>query len=62
MIKIDMWYKDKFKPKKYGANAYFNDLSCTYCGWIYNENNKIIGNYTASNSIEIENNFQIEWR
>ena len=59
---INMWHGNKFEPKKYKADAYFNDLSCKYCGWIYNENNKIIGDYTASNSIEIENNFQIEWR
>lgn len=59
---IDMWHGNKFEPKKYKADAYFNDLSCKYYGWIYNENNKIIGDYTASNSIEIENNFQIEWR
>ena len=59
---IDMWYGDKFEPKKYGADAQFNGLTCQYSGWIYNEHGKIIGDYTTFDSIEIENNFKIEWR
>ena len=61
-MKIDMWYGDKFKPKKYGADAYFNNLTCQYWGWIYNEHGKIIGDYTTNNSVKISDNFKIEWR
>lgn len=59
---IDMWYGDKFVKGKYGADAYFNDLTGKYWGWIYNAHGKIIGDYTTANSVEIEHNFQIKWK
>jgi len=59
---IDMWYGDKFEPKKYGADAYFSDADCVYRGWIYNANGKRIGDYSTSDSVWIEDNFLIEWR
>ena len=34
-LEVDMWYDDKFEPKKYGADAYFNDRTAAYWGWIY---------------------------
>lgn len=58
---IDMWYSDKFEKRKYGADAWFNGSTGKYWGWIYNHTGKIIGDYTTSDSILIEENFNIEW-
>ena len=60
-IKIDMWYDDEFEPKKYGADAWFNDLSATYSGNIYDETGKAIGDYTADDSLIIGKYFLIDW-
>ena len=59
---IDMWYGDKFEKGKYGADAFFNGLTGKYSGWIYNESGKIIGDYSSDNSVEIGENFKIEWK
>ena len=60
-LDIDMWYGDEFEPMKYGADAYFNDLSATYWGWIYDDSGKRIGDYTADDSLVISDNFMIDW-
>lgn len=64
-INIDMWYGDKFEPKKYGADAYFHAYETIhgycYTGNIYDDNDKIIGDYQAMNSTAIEDNFLIAW-
>ena len=63
--KIDMWYKDKFEPMKYGADATFYPHGCfgySYCGHIFDETGKMIGDYSANDSVWIEKNFRIEWR
>lgn len=59
-LTIDMWYGDKFVPRKYGADAsvYGNG---EYRGNIYNESGKIIGDYTSDNSVLIEKNFLIDF-
>ena len=49
-ISIDMWYGDEFEPHKYGADAWFNDMGGSYSGWIYDNNGKKIGDYTAYDS------------
>jgi hypothetical protein len=60
-LNIDMWYGDKFEPMKYGADAYFSDMDCVYYGNIYDDNGKIIGDYSADDSVAIEKNFKIDW-
>lgn len=56
MIKIDMWYGDKpEEADKISILFYPNDGE--YRGNIY-KNNKIIGDYIASDSIIIENVFK----
>ena len=63
--KIDMWYGDKFKPKKYRANASFNphgSFGFSYRGNIYDDSGKEIGDYACNSSVWIEENFLIEWR
>ena len=60
-LTIDMWYGDKFVPRKYGADASFYGNDGEYRGNIYNESGKIIGDYTSDNSILIEKNFLIDF-
>lgn len=59
-LTIDMWYGDKFVPRKYGADAsvYGNG---EYRGHIYDDSGKIIGDYTSDNSVLIEENFLIDF-
>lgn len=59
---IDMWYGEKFEPKKYYADVVFYpyETGCCYKGNIYN-NGKVIGDYEANNSQVIEENFIINW-
>lgn len=59
-LTIDMWYGDKFVPRKYGADAsvYGNG---EYRGNIYDNSGKIIGDYTSDNSVLIEDNFLIDF-
>lgn len=59
-MQIDMWYGDKLESGKYGADAYFNSQDGRYYGNIY-DGGKIIGDYVANNSVEIERVFCIEW-
>lgn len=60
---VDMWYGDKFEPKKFHADAVFYPYETDYCyrGNIYNNQGKIIGDYEANNSQVIEDNFIINW-
>lgn len=67
-LEVDMWYGDKFEPKKFGADAYFRDQKSwhhpehCYVGNIYNDEGKAIGDYTAADSTIIKENFNIEWK
>lgn len=58
-LNIDMWYGDKFEPNKYGADAY--DYNGRLSGNIYNEAGKAIGDYTATDSVLVEENFLIDF-
>lgn len=58
---IDMWYGDKFQPKKYGADAFFIPSEGYYRGHIYNDNGKIIGDYFCEDSVKIEQIFLISF-
>ena len=63
MLKIDMWYGEKFNKRVHAATATFNDLTATYSGFIYRlDNGKIVGDYTADNSEEITRAFKIAWK
>lgn len=55
MVKIDMWYEDNYKDcDKISVNFY--DADSTYRGNIY-KNGKCIGDYVATDSVELENKF-----
>lgn len=55
MINIDMWYCDK--PEEADKiDIFFYPNTGEYRGNIY-KNNKIIGDYVATDSLEIENTF-----
>ena len=60
-LNIDMWYGDKFEPKKYGADSFFSDMYGTYFGNIYDSNGKIIGDYSGDDSVLVEQNFLVKW-
>lgn len=55
-MKIDMWYGDSAIAIA-GADCFFYPNSGEYRGNIYNNNGKAIGDYTARNSVEIEDQF-----
>lgn len=61
MFKVDMWYKDSYKnADKIDITFYPN--SGDYRGNIY-KNDKAIGDYICTNSVELENNFpQLQFR
>lgn len=58
-LHIDMWYGDEFVPNKYGADAY--DYNGRLSGNIYNEAGKAIGDYTATDSVLVGENFLIDF-
>ena len=62
---IDMWYGDKFEPKKFKACASFYPHGSLggycYAGNIFDENGKTIGDYATSDSEWIEDNFIINF-
>ena len=57
---VDMWYGDKFVPKKFGADAFVSG-SGEYHGNIYDETGKAIGDYRSDNSVLVEKNFLIDF-
>lgn len=63
-ITIDMWYGDTFTPKEYRADASFyphGSFGYSYRGNIYNSEGKTIGDYAASDTSAIEENFLISF-
>lgn len=63
-IQIDMWYAEIFEPKKYRADATFyphGSFGYPYRGNIYDESGEIIGDYAASDSCWISENFIIDF-
>lgn len=61
-LRVDMWYGHEFEAKKYGADAYFSDCDCVYRGNIFDDTGKMIGDYETTDSVWIEQNFNIKWR
>lgn len=53
-MKIDKWYENE---KICYADCYFYPNSGEYRGNLYNENGKIVGDYTAKDSVEIGKRF-----
>lgn len=63
-VLIDMWYKDKFEPKKYRVDACFypqGSFGYQYRGNIYNEDGKVIGDYATDDSCLISENFIVDF-
>ncbi len=63
---IDMWYGDKFDPKKFKACSTFYPHGqlggYCYAGNIFSEDGKkIIGDYATNDSVWIEHNFIISF-
>lgn len=43
------------------ATCFFNNDGVYYWGWLYNKDNKIIGDYKTTDSTEIEKNLPIKF-
>ena len=55
MVNLDMYYGDDVKNCD-DVKIFFNDIDSQYWGWIYKDN-KIIGDFNTSNSLEVEKIF-----
>lgn len=55
-MQTDFWYGDNMSDV-IGASCTFYPNEGIYRGWLFNEAGKIIGDYTSSDSVEIENTF-----
>lgn len=55
MFKIDFWYGDKLADVT-KIDISFSDCDCVYRGNVY-INNKIVGDYTCSDSVLLEKKF-----
>ena len=60
-IQIDMWNGDKFVPNMYGADAAFSGADGFYRGNIYNFDGGLVGDYVATDSTLVEENFLIDF-
>lgn len=61
-INLDMWYGDVYNPDFHTVDCYFNDLTSTYSGNIYNSDGRPIGDYTSTDSAYIAKFFGINFR
>lgn len=57
MIKIDYWYTDGRKNPAVYADCYFYPNDGIYRGNVFDANGNMIGDYTATDSVEIEKRF-----
>ena len=55
MFNIDIWYQNEKIVK---ADCFFYPNENVYRGNLYNENGKIVGDFSGQDSIEIENKLQ----
>lgn len=55
-MRIDMWYGDD-KSKIAFVDVFFSDIDCIYRGNVYDDNKRIIGDYSSDDSTEIEQAF-----
>lgn len=56
MINFDFWYGDTIKEVA-KVSCYFSDCDTIYRGNLYNKYNKIIGDYSTPDSVELEKMF-----
>lgn len=59
-LHYDLWYGDKFVPRKYGADAFVSGNG-EYRGNIFDDTGATIGDYYTDNSVLIEKNFLIDF-
>lgn len=61
---VDYWYKleAKAEGRKLKADASWSDIDCVYRGNIYDNNGKIIGDYTSSDWEWINRHFDVRWK
>ena len=59
-LHYDLWYGDKFVPRKYGADAFVSGNG-EYHGNIFDDTGATIGDYYTNNSVLIEKNFLIDF-
>ena len=60
-IDIDMWYGDKFDQQRHRIDVFFSDIDCEYRGNIYDENGRIIGDYSTTDSVMLQKKFGVEF-
>lgn len=60
---IDMWYDDEYDPEKHYIDVRFYPNDAEYRGNIYRKrDNKAVGDFSCSDSVEIERTFgKIKW-
>ena len=56
MINYDFYHGETIQEVK-KINCFFNDNGCYYWGWLYDQNNNIIGDYNTTDSVELEKTF-----
>lgn len=57
---MDFWYDNKLEEVEW-IDCYFSGLDCRYRGNMY-IGKKAIGDYSTTDSIEIENTFHVKFR
>ena len=59
-MRLDFWYGDSLKDVA-KVNCNFNDCDCEWRGQMFNTNGDIIGDYSTSDSSEIEKIFNVKF-
>lgn len=59
-LNIDFWYGDTLQDVK-SIDCFFSDVDCIYRGNMYNADRKIIGDYSCSDSVTIEEVFNVRF-
>ena len=54
-IDLDLWRAENKPADIAGADCYFSDIDCIYRGNVYDSSGRAIGDYSARNSVDIEN-------
>ena len=56
-MEFDFWYGDTVAEVT-SISCFFNDLDCEYRGNMYRKDGKCIGDFSATDSLEIEKYFK----
>ena len=59
-MSIDFWYGDGLTDVA-KVSCTFYDSDCEYHGWMFNANGDLIGDYSSSDSTEIEKVFGVRF-